>query len=237
MSDYEFEDDDEQLEMSDDEVLEDMTYTEICYSEVEEPVITELDQIYTEIEESLIEDKNKIHYLMDKIINIDDIKKAKDKYLYMPKYNELLAIYLNYNALLHKGSVPFLDENILKKKYNINLFNNPSFTPEIASMISLIIMNIPICIKKYNNLYDRDIDDINKLDKDYIIGYYYIVKNMLKSITYNLNNVFDFSLFGKIFPEFTKNIHNDIITDKELNEISDVKINLTNISSIPTLIH
>ncbi|CCU56400.1 RNA polymerase RPO19 [Mythimna separata entomopoxvirus 'L'] len=232
MSDIDY--DDDQLEPSDDEDIdEEMIYSEICVNNESDEAETNLLDDIIEYDEEIeivkkIKTKIKNKSFLGRDINIDDIQKSKQYYLYLIKYNELLSIFLNYNNTLQKGSTPLLDEIMLKKMYNIELFNNPLLTTETVTMIMLLIMNIPICVKKYSNMYNREVINIDELSKDYLNCYYYNIKNMLRGVTYNTNNKFNFDVFINIFPTFIKNINFDLLTNEELDEIKYVKRVLSN---------
>lgn len=222
MSDY----DDDRIEPSDDEYLEDMIYDETCATETEEEIDILEDEFENELETKPKSAKGVT--FMDNIIDNDKLEQAKAQYLQMPKYHELHAIHIHYAIILQKGAMPLIDEEMLRKVYGIELFNNVSLTPETVSMISLIIMNIPICVKKYSHIYNREVEDILSLKDDYKEGYYYIIKQMLRNVTYIPNKIYNLNTIEKIFPIFIKFMQSDIITDKELEEIVFVKKNLTN---------
>ncbi|AAG02872.1 hypothetical protein AMV166 [Betaentomopoxvirus amoorei] len=231
MSDVDY--DDDQLEPSDEEDMDDLVYSEVCANdESDESEINLLDEIINEEQEmeiiKKIKTKDKIKYFKGKIIDMNKINKAKEKYLYNIKFNELLSIFLNYTNILQSGGLPLLDEIKLKNNYNIELFSNSSTTPETAAMIMLIIMNIPMCVKKNNKIYNREVLNIDKLNIDYINCYYQNVKNMLRCVTYNSNNKFDFNKFKILFPLFIEYINRDEISNEELDEIKNVKRIITN---------
>lgn len=231
MSDIDY--DDDQLEPSDDEDIDDMIYNETCANdESDESETNMIDEILDYVQEieinKKIKTKDKIKYFKGNIININKINKAKDDYLYNIKYNELLSIFLNFTNILQSGGLPLIDELQLKTNYNIELFSNSSTTPETAAMIMLIIMNIPMCVKKNTKIFNRETLNIDNLSIDYINCYYYNIKNMLRGVTYNTNNKFDFDIFVTLFPLFIKNINSDIISNEELQEIQKVKTILSN---------
>ncbi|CCU55489.1 RNA polymerase RPO19 [Adoxophyes honmai entomopoxvirus 'L'] len=237
MSDNEYDYDDDQLEASDEEDIDDMIYSETCANDdSEESEINIIDEIINYDQELEInkksKQKNKNKYFMGKCIDMNKITIAKDDYLYNIKYNELLAIILNYTNILQKGGLPLIDEVAFKDKYNLELFNNEALTPETLTMIMMIIMNIPICVKKYSKIYNREAHDINELPNEYIICYYYNIKNMLRSVTYNTNNKYNFDIFMLLFPKFIQNINFDFITTEELSEIIDVKKTLSNYENL-----
>ncbi|BAO49460.1 DNA-dependent RNA polymerase subunit rpo19 [Alphaentomopoxvirus acuprea] len=230
MSDYEEEE--TQLELTDEENEEDILYDESCTTDNDEDknAIELIDSYITVIEEpeKVTKIKKKNNIFMNNKIDISNLKMAKDEYLYIIKLNEMLNIVINYNNLLKRGSDPFISEELLKLNYNIELFNNDGVTPETITFICLILMNIPICIKKYNKLYNRDIDNIINLSENYIRSYYGHIKTLLRSIMYNNNNNFNFAILKKIFPVFIEKLNSDIITIDELNEIVSVKNKLQN---------
>ncbi|CCU56078.1 RNA polymerase RPO19 [Choristoneura rosaceana entomopoxvirus 'L'] len=230
MSDVDY--DDDQLEASDEEDIDDMIYSELCENDESDTSETNsLDEIidYEELDiNKKVKIKDKIKYFKGKIIDMNKISKAKDNYLYNIKLNELLSIFLNFTNILQNGGLPLIDEIKLKTHYNIELFSNSSTTPEMAAMIMLIIMNIPICVKKNNKIFNREVLNINNLSNDYINCYYNNIKNMLRGVTYNTNNKFDFDIFNTLFPLFIKNINRDILSYDELQEIKKVKLILSN---------
>ncbi|AAC97648.1 ORF MSV100 putative RPO19 homolog (vaccinia A5R), similar to SW:P33813 [Melanoplus sanguinipes entomopoxvirus] len=221
--------DEDRIELSEDENEEDLLYNEECVSE-EEKSITDgtIDEDEYEYGSSETIETSKT-IMLNGIVDLHKFKMAQKKKLLLSSQNEILSLILKFNELLSKGSIPLIDEILFIKNYNMQLFNNPKLGTPLASIILIILMNVPICFEKYGKIYNREcINDITLLDKDYLISYYVNLKKLIRPVIYNENILFNKDTLYEIFPLFMKNINNDNISNEELNEIQKAKSFLKN---------